>query len=108
MVFKLTRKVQYSKKCKDGKYRNFLIFFLNGIEIIKQKLPFDENGEKGYDRRTAVYDVFILDGKIHQTRKSDVYCYIDCTDNIRSVSFPLSKKILEELSVPKNLKICEE
>jgi hypothetical protein len=39
MEFKLTRKVQYSKKCKDGKYRNFLIFFLNDVEIMKQKLP---------------------------------------------------------------------
>ena len=109
MEFKLTRKVQYSKKCKDGKCRNFLIFFLNDIEIMKQKLPFDENGEKGYDRHTVIYNVYILNRKLHQTRKSGVYCCIDSTDNkTRQVSFPLSKKVLEELSVPEKLKIYEE
>jgi len=36
-----------SKKCKDGKYRNYLLYFLNGVQILKQKIPFNTRYDRG-------------------------------------------------------------
>ena len=67
----LTRKIQCSKKCPDGKSRNFILYFLNGNLILKQKFPYDENYDKGFDKRTHIYDEFILNGRLYQTRKGE-------------------------------------
>jgi len=97
---KLTSKAQFSKTGKDGKQRNFLSYFLDGVLIFKQKISFNEKMEHGFDRRTRIYDDYLLNGKIHQTRMN-----ID-TRKVREVYFPVSKEILKKLNVPKDLKIC--
>ena len=107
MEFKLTSHIQLSKKCRDGKKRNFVLFFLNDVLILKQKFPYDENWEKGFDKRTVIYDVYLLNGRIHQTRKFWHGCgsCVNEKEQPRQVSFPVSKIKLAELNVPKNLKI---
>ena len=97
MEYKLTCHVQGNKKCKDGKSRSFIIYFLNGVQILKQKLPYDETYEKGYDHRTSITDEYILNGSMYQTRRFE--------DKVRSVNFPLSKRKLLALNVPNDLMI---
>lgn len=98
-LFKLTRGFIHSKKCKDGKRRSFYLFFLNDVLILKQKRPFDEMGERGYDSKVSVRNVYLLDGKIHQERTAD--------NDIapRLVKYPVSKTKLQALNVPPDLKI---
>lgn len=109
MEYTLTVHKQYSKQCKDGKHRNYILFFLNGIQILKQKIPFDTDWSPGHDRRTGIYDAYILNGKIYQTRLHD-YGWSSVTKKPelgkeRHVSFPLSKKVMEQFQIPKDLKI---
>jgi len=106
MVHKLTKHYQYNKKCKDGKSRSFILYFLNDDLLFKQKLPYDENWEKGFDHRTSIYDEYILNGKIHQTRTVGWRCGSK-NDNLktRQVSFPLSKRKLTEQYVLPDVKI---
>ena len=59
MEFKLTSHWKYSHHDKDGCDRNYISFYLNGVLILKQKIPFDTDWEKGFDRRTAIYDVYV-------------------------------------------------
>lgn len=103
--YTLSKKYQYSKECKDGKQRNFLLYFLNGNLILKQKIPYDEQLDRGHDRHTAIYDEFILNGKLYQTRTADVFCGADKTGKTRKVSFPLSKARLQRLRIPNDLTI---
>ncbi|MFA5366304.1 MAG: hypothetical protein WC333_00075 [Dehalococcoidia bacterium] len=104
-TFKLTRKHQFSKRCKDGHSRNFLLYFLNGVQILKQKIPYNEDYEQGFDRNTAIYEEYLLNGRLHQTRTADVHCGMKKTGKTRHVSFPVSKRVLEQLQVPDGLKI---
>ena len=104
MEYKLTKKYQLSKHCKDSKDRNFIIYFLNGVEILKQKVPFDTNFELGFDRRTVITDEYILNGQIHQTRYFREACGAE-PKKIRNVSYPLSKKILKTFEIPVDFKI---
>lgn len=110
MEFKLKSKTQYSHHDSDGKDRNYLLFYLNDILILKQKIPFDTNWDRGFDRRTSIYDVYLLDGKIYQKRKKNSGCNHPDNDKeiVRNVSFPISKKILSQFNIPKNLIIKNE
>lgn len=99
MMFKLKSKSQINKHCKDGKDRSYLCYFLNDVKILQQKLPFNENFEDGFNHRTSIYDEYILNGKMYQTR------YDDDTKKERHVSYPLSKIKLKELGVPNDFKI---
>ena len=105
MKFNLTRKIQCSKHCPDGKHRNFVLYFLNNVLILKQKFPYDENWEHGFDECTRIYDEYILNGRIHQTRQCWHGCGSKLESKPRQVSFPLSKIKLAELNVPKDFKI---
>jgi hypothetical protein len=107
MELKLTKKAQYSHKDGDGRKRNHLLYFLNGELIFKQKIPFDTNWEKGFDRRTMIYDDYILNGKIYQKRQKWLGCGHPDNDKmeVREVSFPLSKEILKQFNIPENVKI---
>jgi hypothetical protein len=98
-LYKLDSKGQMSKHCKDGKDRNLLSYFLNDIKIFQQKIPFNEDYEKGFDRRISIYDEYILNNKMYQTR------YDDDTKKKRQVSFPLSKERLKQFNIPKDFKI---
>lgn len=110
MDFTLFRHYQHSKKCKDGKKRNYLIYFLNNIEILKQKMPYDENYDYGFQFRTYISNEYLLNGNLHQTRR-----YIrgpwwraltpKMDGKIRHVKYPISRKILNKLNVPKDLRI---
>mgnify|MGYP001587001692 CR=1 FL=1 len=99
MEYKLTLKAQHSKKCVDGKQRNFLLFFLNNVLILKQKIPYDESCEKGFDVKTSINNIYLLNNKLYQERISDT------TKKKRIVKFPISKKKLEQFNIPKDLKI---
>jgi len=94
----LEAKTQFSKKCKDGRYRNFLIYFIDGVQILKQKIPYNERYEKGFDRLTGITNEYILNGKLYQTRYKHNGCGSKASD-IREVKYPLSKKKLQELNV---------
>jgi hypothetical protein len=104
MIYKLTRNSQYSKHDKDGKDRNHLTYYINGIEILKQKIPFNTNWEHGFDRRTVISNEYLLNGKLYQTRYFQTGTP-DKPKKIRNVSYPISKKILSELGIPNDLKI---
>lgn len=99
MEYKLTSKYQHSKKGKDGKNKNYLLYFLNDILIFKQKMPFDENYEKGWENRTRISDVYLLNSELHQTRQ------VIGSDKIRNVKYPISKKLLSQFNIPTGLKI---
>lgn len=102
MEFILTTKAQFSKHCPDGKRRNFLLHFLNDILILKLKIPYDDgNYSNGHDRRTSFSEIYLLNGKIYQTRTND-------SKIVRHVKFPVSKKILSTFNIPTNLKILNE
>ena len=103
MSHKLTMKHQHSLHCTDGKRRNYWLFFLDGEQILKQKRPFLEYAEKGYDGFVGLKNVHLHQGRIHQDRES--YWKSEKNYRIRSVSFPVSKKKLEELGVDPKEKI---
>lgn len=94
MEFILTCKVKHSVKCKDKKRRNFLLYFINGVLILKQKYPFNEQYDYGFQYRTDICDEYILNGKMYQTRSEDRQCV-----------YPISKKVLAKLNIPDDLKI---
>jgi len=112
---KLTMTYQHSKHCTDGKRRNYFIYFLDGVEILKQKAPYDETMDHGWQHRTHIDDVYLYKGNIHQTRK---YSGNESTwwrssrvrdeGKERKVKFPVSKKILKELGVDPNQKIVQQ
>ena len=97
MVYKLTENTQCRKRCKDGKSRNFMSYYLNGELILKQKLPFDETLRKGYDGRWHYKDIYLLNNNIHQTRYD--------REETRVIKFPASRKVLSKFNIPKDLKI---
>ena len=112
MGHKLTMTYQHSKHCTDGKRRNYYIYFLNGVEILRQKAPYDETMDHGYGSGTHVDDVYLHNGNIHQTRQysgnSGTWwraSRVRDKGKIRNVKFPVSKKILTELGVSKGDKI---
>lgn len=97
MEFKLTSKCQVNKRGKDKKCRSHLIYFLNDIQILKQKLPFESNYENGFNHHTHFSNVYLFNGKLHQTRIK--------FKKTRDVSYPISKKKLKQLEVPGDFKI---
>jgi len=107
MEYRLTSKRQYSKTDNDGKDRNYVLFFLNDVLIFKQKIPFVNDYDKGYDRRTAIYDIYLKNNTIHQTRcLKDFYTdAVTKEKNERKVKFPVSKTKLKCFNIPKNLQI---
>lgn len=108
MEFILTSKTQCSKKCKDGKKRNFLLYFLNNTLILRQKFPYDDQYDKGFDKRTLIMGEYLLNGKLYQIRQHWLGCGLHDAGvhtKARHVSYPISRKRLEELQVPKDLVI---
>ena len=107
MEFKLTSNWQYSHPDKDGCDRNYLSFYLNDVLILKQKIPFDTNWDKGFDRRTSIYDVYLLNGKLYQKRSKNFGCSHPDNDKseVREVSYPISKKILSQFDIPKDFRV---
>lgn len=92
----LTCKFQHSQHCNDGKRRNFLLIFFDNVLILKQKIPYDDTIEAGYDNTTSIYNIYLFNGKIYQTRTRE--------GKIRQVSFPVSKKILNQLNIDNTTK----
>jgi len=107
MEFKLTSKHQYSHHDKDGCDRNYLSFYLNDVLILRQKIPFDVNFDRGYDRITSIYDVYLLNGKLYQKRSKSFGCSHPDNDKseVREVSYPVSRKILEQFNIPKTHRV---
>jgi hypothetical protein len=97
MKYKLTYHAQLNKRGYDKKCKSYLIYFLNDFQILKQKLPFDTDYSLGWQHQTEFKDVFLLNGRLHQSRIKGI--------KSRKVSFPVSKNRLHELGVPMGLKI---
>ena len=110
MEFKLTINTQYSHHDKDGANRNYISYYVNGVLILKQKIPFDNMFKIGFDRRTSIYDVYLLNGKIYQKRRKNEGCSHPDNDKtvIREVYYPVSKNKLSPLKIPKDLRIDED
>lgn len=89
----LTRKLSNSCHCSDGKRRNKLRYFLDGVLILEQKIPFETDIDYGFDRITNIIDEYLYNGKIYQTRIKN--------EKVRYVSFPIRKTV----TLPKNIKI---
>jgi len=100
MGYKFIYTYQHSKVCGDNKRRNFLLFFLNDVLILKQKMPFDETYDHGHQNRTWITDIYLLNGNIHQKRQAK-----ENNGKLREVKYPISKKLLEQFNIPKDTKI---
>ena len=93
----LTKKAQFGKNCHDGKSRNFMIYFLNNIEILRLKIPFSNDYDKGFDRKTIFTDEHILNNRLYITKKKFI-CYQNDLPiyKERLVSYPISKLKLQQ------------
>jgi hypothetical protein len=85
----LTLYIKSRGKCKDGKTRGFAIFRLNGVDILKQKLPYIENADWGFQHQTSFKNIYLLGGRLYQTRVKE--------GKRREVSFPVSKSKLQAI-----------
>lgn len=108
MEYKLTTKYQHAKHLKNGTRRSILLFFINGVKLFEQKVPFDETAEYGTSK-WHIDNIYLLNGRIHQTRwstdwDSTTNSYIKTT---RDVTYPVSKKILKTLGITNELIIKE-
>lgn len=94
----LTSKYQHSFLCPDGKRRNFMLYFLNGIQILKLKVPFNEKymgvyqsgppyNETSFENERIVGSNLLMD-KIKNGK-------------VRQVKYPISKEKL-------NQALCQE
>lgn len=99
MEYSLTSKVKHAVHCSDNKDRNILCYYLNGVLIFKQKIPFDPTQNSGNQYQTRIKTEYLLNGKIYQTRSK-----LGETKT-RLVSFPVSKKVLSKFNIPLNFKI---
>jgi len=110
MDFKLTSNFQYSHHDKDGADRNYLSFYLNDVLILKQKIPFDTEYEAGFDRRTSIYDVYLLNGRLYQKRRKNLGCGHpeNTKTKVREIYFPIGRKILSQFNIPMDFKIISE
>jgi hypothetical protein len=97
MEYKLTCNVRHAHYCSDGKRRNMQQYYLNNILLLEHKLPFEPKYGKHYC--TDIDNVYLLNGSIYQTRIDD------STKKVRNVRFPVSKKVLSQFNIPKDLKI---
>lgn len=108
MELLLTEKYKHSVRGKDGKRKNWMVFCINGVELFRQKCPFNEFAEHGWQGKWRYENIYIHNGKLFQTRYGTTYDnnsseWIRFSE--RRVSYPLSKKKLEALKVPSDLKI---
>ena len=110
MKFELTYKYQSGKRCSDNKSRSLHLFFINDELVLKQKSPYDTNigNGPGSEGCCIIESAYYLNGNIHQTRLSlRKNRLFDRTDphRTRKVKYPISKKLIKKLEIPKDLKI---
>lgn len=79
----LTSKFERRKKCKDGKSRNFVTYFLDGQKILSLKDPFDTDYDLGYDVRTNFSNERVIDNRLYMTKTKG--------NKIRHVSYPIKR-----------------
>lgn len=84
----LTVKYIRRKKCRDRHNRNFVVFILNGAELLRIKDPFEMGWEIDCGLHTAISNVRLENDKIWMTKTK--------FGKIREVSYPISKKKLKE------------
>lgn len=96
-MFILTSKAQLNRRGKDGKNRSHMLFFLNGVLILKQKLPYDTDYRINYQHQTSFKNVYLLNDNLYQTRVKE--------GKKREVHYPLSKELMKYFNVAKDLKI---
>ena len=79
----VTKKYQRRKKCKDGKIRNFVHYFLEDQKILTLKDPFEKNWDKGYDLHTVFSNEYIEGNKLFITKTK--------FGKVRNISYPIKK-----------------
>lgn len=84
----LTCKYQRRKKCKDGKIRNLITYYLDGHQICKLKDPFDNNWEPDFGCQTLFSEERIEGNRLRMTRTKD--------GKSRKVSYPISLKMFPQ------------
>lgn len=89
---KLTSKYQHSFLCPDGKNRNFILYFLNGIQILKLKVPFNENYMGVYQSGSPYNETSFENERIEGTN-----LLMDKIKNgkVRKVKYPISREKLK-------------
>lgn len=115
MKHELTSHAQINKRGKNGKSNSYLLWFIDGTQILKQKIPYDDSWDHGGQHRTKIYDCYVLNGRLHQTRKQYKGCKLDKKTNEyvlkyskeRHVSFPISKQKLNKLGILPDVKIIK-
>jgi len=105
MEFVLTSNIQKGRKCSDGKSRTLITYYVNGVEILTQKVPYDEEYDFGFCHRIGIYDVYVLGNNIYQKRQKIGCTLPDEEIPVRDVKFPLSKKVLEDIGLPPDFKL---
>lgn len=111
MNYILTRHIQLHKSDKSGKSNSHILYFLNGILLLKQKYPYDEKYDYGFQHRTEIFDEYILNGNLYQKRKyiPSIAWWRTCCykkeGTVREVKYPISKKILSQFEIPNDLTI---
>lgn len=88
MVDKLTANYQRRKKCKDGKLRNFITYYLNNIPILTLKVPYESNWSWGYQQHTDFREEYVKGNTLYITKEK--------FGKVRNCKYPISKKILEK------------
>lgn len=86
----LTQTIIKSVTCKDSKRRSFITYHLNGVKVLRQKLPYNETQQAGNQHATIITDVYFKNNSIYQKR------------NGREVRFPVSKKVLSTFNIEMN------
>jgi len=100
---------QHSVRCRDGRRRSFILYFINDKLVLKHKSPYVEGYDRGYDHRTRIFDVYYLDGSIHQKRQLMAHwCSSEgaiVNEPVREVRYPAKRNVLKILNIPKGLRI---
>lgn len=68
--YNLTTRFLYNRRTKEGNCRSYILYMINGITILKQKIPFDINYENGWQHTTDIKDIFIKWKYISNTQKA--------------------------------------
>lgn len=104
MKYDFTVNYSFNKKQPNGKSRSKITYYVNGVQLFQQKIPFDSSYEHGYGNRTSIYNEYILGNNIYQNRSRYMGCG-STKEKERNVKFCLSKDKIERLGIPSNFKL---
>lgn len=89
----MTNDYNLTYKFKHTSKRDYVVYYLNGIKIFEHKMPFDVCIRYNLHRSYDLEDKYILNNTLYRIKN----------DNVRKS--PLSRNILAQFNIPKDLKI---